>query len=129
LIIFNNGEVTDVSAWPPNDIYAIKNVCTENLQLRKITWVRNDINKASDSAFTVNVRYVSLGFCTKLLFFFANSSTTCASLSLSIKEARWRYVGLLLRFLALLFRLLPEKLFSELLFWKFTSLITSAAVI
>ena len=37
MIIFNNGEVTDVLAWPPNDFYAMKNVCTENIQLRKIT--------------------------------------------------------------------------------------------
>jgi len=33
MIIFNNDEVTDVVARPPNDMYVMKNVLTENLQL------------------------------------------------------------------------------------------------
>jgi len=77
--MFNNGEITDVLAWPSNDFYVMKNACTENLQRRKITWVWNDINKASDSAFTVNV-------CCFPRLCFANSSTACASFSLSTKR-------------------------------------------
>ena len=61
-----NNEVIDVLAWPSNDFYVMKNVCTENLQLPKIIRVWNDINKASDSAFTVNVCCVSPGFCTNI---------------------------------------------------------------
>ena len=53
--IFKNSEVTDVLEWPPNDFYVMKNVCREKNKLRKIAWVWNDTNKASDSAFTVNV--------------------------------------------------------------------------
>jgi len=58
MIISNNGEVTDVLEWPPNDFYVTKNISTESLQLCKSTWVWNDINKASNSVFTMNVRCV-----------------------------------------------------------------------
>jgi len=42
LNIFNNGEVTGVLAWRPNDFYVMKNVCTVNLQLRKLTWIDDE---------------------------------------------------------------------------------------
>jgi len=103
LTISNNDEVTDVLAWPPNDLYVMKNVCIEKIQLRKNTWVWNDISEASDSAFTVNVRCVSP--FAQTFSCFANSSTACASLSLSETSC---HVGLLLRLHALLFWLLPE---------------------
>jgi len=50
LIIFNNGEVTNVLAWPLSDFRLIKNVCIW------ITCVLNSINKVLYSIGTVNVQ-------------------------------------------------------------------------
>jgi len=57
LIIFNNGKVTDVSAWSCNDFNIIKYVCTRNVPSCKVIWeIPNNFNKESDSAFTENVQ-------------------------------------------------------------------------
>jgi len=62
---WNSGEVTDVLAWLCNDFRVMKNVCTENLPF--CTRVPHNINKASASAFTVNIHNVSTsGFSTNL---------------------------------------------------------------
>jgi len=45
---------------PPNEFFIIKNACRESLPLCNNYWVSIDINKASVSAFTVNVKNVSL---------------------------------------------------------------------
>ena len=55
---FNNSKVTAVLAAPPDNFCVMKNVCTENLRLRKNYRVPNDINNASDLVFTVNVQYI-----------------------------------------------------------------------
>jgi len=73
--------------------YVMKNICTENLQLHKITWVWNDIDKTSDSAFTLNVRCLP-----RLLH--------KPSVALQTQMI-WRHVALLLRLYAL-FWLLPK---------------------
>jgi len=57
-IIFNSGEVTYVLQWPPNDFRLVKNFRTENLPPLYLYKITNNINKASDFAFTVNVHYV-----------------------------------------------------------------------
>ena len=117
LITFNS-EVTDVLAWPPNDFYVMKIVCTENLQWRKITLVWNDFSKATDSAFTVNVCCLSRLWHEPSVALQTHQLPAPAYRSQVNKETSWRHVDLLLRLQvhAMLFWLLLVKLLSALLF-------------
>ena len=106
-------------AWPSNDFRVIKNVRTENLPLRKITRVPSNINKASDSAITVNVHWVYPGL---------HQLPVIAFRSRFRDELTWRPLPFFYSSKTLLFWLFP-KMLSKLLFWTYTSLMTSSPVI
>jgi len=103
-----------------------KNGCTENFQWHKIIRVSNNINKPSDFLFNVNVRCVSLGFCTKIQLL-CILIIRCASFSLSIKRREITSCWFASTFQCSVVLVIIRK-FRQLLFWKFMSLKTSSAV-
>jgi len=119
VIIFNNGEVTDVLAWPPNNFLRNKNVCTENLQYISMKWSEQSIrfcicNECWFCVFS--------SFCTKIQLLCKLINYACASFSLSIKSrADFMLVCFYVSMLSSVVLVITSKLLSELLFWKFMS--------
>ena len=106
VIIFNNGEVFEVSAWPSINFCVTRNVCAENIPLCKNYLVPNDINKTSHSAFTANAQFIFSWLQPKSSVALENLPAACASFSLSMK----RRADMLVCFIhvqTLLFLLLP----------------------